>query len=469
MLPPPSLPISYASDFLAAQPRHHFWEAPHLAHLLAGFRREFLAEAAACTVGWRLPAYERYFASGDFLENVTNDGRGDPMTLAQKIVAAPIAALLPAAFIEWRYYAILTPEFHGILGVSLFNPKNQVESLTEGGLICILSGTLDGHAEHFCWQHVFPLSHVHFSGDKCEDAVAEHEGIRLEVRQHALNAAHVALGPVKGGAQSERKDVPTFSFHHTGLEDTALFPCLVEDLKRVPGAHWIVHNPSPVARVEGTLSLPAAMFRGWRTLAEGGMPNYASEGLLARAQALSESGRETHPAFCAPVSGSGYYEHSFGVNPMPLHGWDFLFAPDAENGTGLVMQTYLRSDAMRFIEVLWTEDGARKYTRFGKDDFSLEWSETVFHPQIRACVPLQRTITGKREGYTLSITNDIPEQLPFLRKKKFVVRHYFITEQMGTTHWVLKDKSGREVARSRPGGVLSGGEVAYPRVFTPGL
>jgi hypothetical protein len=354
--------------------------------------------------------------------------------------------------VEWRYYAILTPEFHGILGLSFFNPRSQLDSMAEGGLIAIFAGTVMGGAQALCWQHVFPLASLRFGGARLEVLEGHHEGITLRVHQSALNAAHVELsGP---GA-------PEISFTHVGLSDAALEPFVVEDLKRVPGAHWIVHCPSPVAEVRGHFRLPAKLLATLGSRSERSYPNFADDGLVAR----GERGMDLEATF----QGSGYYEHSFGMNPLFLHGWDFMFAPDFANGAGLVMQTYLRSDAMRFIEVIWTESGVRKYTRFGKGDFSLSWSDSEYHPDIRARIPRERRITGARGGYTLDIVNRVDEQIPFLRRRKFLVRHFFISEEVGMTSWILRDAMGHVVACSRDEGVLSGGEVAYPRVYTPSL
>jgi hypothetical protein len=444
---------SYVSDIFAPaqETTRGHWGRPSLSNLIAGFRREYLAEASECTVGWRLPSYLSWFEKGDFLENVDTLGRGGPQNAAQRLVSGAVKSLLPASFVEWRYYAILTPEFHGILGLSFFNPKAQLDSIAEGGLIAIFAGNVQGGKEAFCWQHLFPLTSLRFGGEKCETLEGHHQGVTLKVHQYAVNAARVELcGNL----------APEVTFEHVGLPDAALFPFVVEDLKRVPGAHWIVHCPSPVAEAKGHFRMSTDVLASLGARSAVSYPNFASDGLKMAASA----GQGIEASF----HGSGYYEHSFGMNPLPLHGWDFMFAPDFEKGAGLVMQTYLRSDDMHFIEVLWTENGVRKYTRFGKGDFKLDWVRSAWHPDIRAKVPMERHIVGSRGGYTLEIFNHINDQLPFLRQRKLIVRHFFISEETGRTSWVLRNAAGKEVASSRPAGVLSGGEVAYPRIFTPG-
>lgn len=444
----------YVSDIFSHT--HHatreHWGRPRLSHFIASFRREYLAEASACHVGWRLPQYLEWFKHGDFLENVDSAGRGTPQNALQRVVSGATKALLPSCFIEWRYYAILTPEFHGILGLSFFNPKGQFESVAEGGLIAIFAGNVRHGKDALCWQHVFPLESLRFGGEKCDTLEGQHNGITLKVHQCARNAARVELGGI---------GVPDLNFEHVGLHEAALFPFVAEDLKRVPGAHWIVHCPSPVAKAKGHFRVSANVMTSLGARSACTYPNFASDGLLAAAQ----KGQGLEASF----EGSGYYEHSFGLNPLPLHGWDFMFAPDYESGSGLVMQTYLRSNDMHFIEVIWTENGVRKYTRFRKGDFNLDWAHTVWHPDIHAKVPMERHIVGSRGGYTLEIFNHVDDQLPFLRRRKLLVRHFFISEETGRTRWVLRNAQGEVVAGSRPEGVLSGGEVAHPRVFTPTL
>jgi hypothetical protein len=445
MVPPSS---AYVSDVLSGSrvsssptqlsSNRGFWD------VTPGFRDDLLKIAAQAHSGWRWPQYQEWFQNGQVLETAASKSLWSP-------VLKSVEALLPAAFIEWRYFAILTPGFHGIVGLALFNPQQKVSRLAEGGMLCLVAGTLKGESEHFCWHHLFPTQTLHFSGPGHTQLEAHWEGCHLTVNQISACEAEVSIA----GSQA-----PHVRFHHKGLAGASLHPFLAEDLKRVPGSHWIVHNPSPIAHVQGHIKIPAHVIAATGLQEQGHYPNFSSAGLHTWAE-------KKHRHFEQDISGSGYYEHSFGCNPMPLNGWDFLFIPDHQREQGIVMQTYARSQQLRFIEVLWTEKGERKYTRFSDEEFSLNWKEKELHPHIGADVPRHRTIKGKKGGYTLEIENTISHQLPFLRRKKLIVRHFFISEEIGRSTWSLKNAQGTEVAGSGPAGCLSGGEVAYPRIYWP--
>lgn len=163
--------------------------------------------------------------------------------------------------------------------------------------------------------------------------------------------------------------------------------------------------------------------------------------------------------------GNGYYEHSFGLNPLPLHGWDFLFVPDAQRQQGIVLQTYQRSQTLRYLEVLWHDGAEQRYTRFSADQLHLVWEDTYLDPHIHVRLPRKRVIVAHKPGLQLELENTILHQIPFLRPATPAVRHFFISEQIGVTNWRLMDDAGKLLVavRDQP----SGGEIAHGRLWPP--
>ena len=424
-----------------------------------GIHRDLLHKSMEASPGWRYPLYDQWFAKSSYLQQIDSQGQGRELSGLQKFVTQPLLPYLPATYIEWRYYSIISTQFQGIVGVSLFNPKNKFSRWAEGGLLVLVAGVLDSPAnveqlradaqnnnlKEVCWQKLFPTSCLKFSGPENQHLVALHEGIELSIQQIDIHISHVTL---KG------EGAPMIDLVHTGLEKTSIFPAPAEDLKRVPGAHWIVHNPSPIASVDGSIHFSQKLVQNMPVQGLRNYPAFVSRQLQTT---IAKSGH-----LAQFQKANGYYEHSFGMNPMPLHGWDFVFAPDAANKAGLVMQTYQKSQEICFVEVFWKEQGEQKYTRFNHQEFSLKWAKSAWCEDIRATLPKVRTIHGHKSGYTLEVKNEVITQLPFLRRNTAVVRNFFISEEISVTSWSLKDAQGNVVASATQ--LPSGGETAFARL-----
>jgi hypothetical protein len=426
---------------------------------LPGVNPAFAATVLEPSAAWRFPAYARAFFSRD----TETSGQADPPLLTARWLNRTLKPLLPATYVEWRYFSIISPAFHGIVGLALFNPFQRFEQIAESGLLFILAGAFDvpptadalhaqaarGALRHICWMHLFPTASLSLVGPDETTLRALHDGVRLDVGQLAPNHGTVHLSSESGLA---------LSLSHTGLEGTAIEPCFADDLRRVAGAHWIVYNPSPIARTSGEIAMTRQFVRDLVPGQQSRWPSHASAALAGD-----------------PVAGSidvhwqdanGYYEHSFGLNPLLLHGWDFLFVPNAERRQGLVLQTYLRSEVLRYIEVFWNEAGSQRYTRFTADQMRLEWHAAAPDPDIGVVLPGKRTLSARKPGLRLEVENTLPYQIPFLRPEKLAVRHFFISEQIGFCSWRLSDDSGRVLAEEHE--QPAGGEVAHLRLNVPG-
>ncbi|MEY4065681.1 MAG: hypothetical protein RIR26_1889, partial [Pseudomonadota bacterium] len=157
---------------------------------------QFLAEVCSESMAWRWPAYQTWLAREDFTTAQSHKSSGGSAASAPLWWNA-VPSLLwqryrSAAFIEWRYFSIISPEFHGICGFSLFNPEHHFPQFAEGGLIAIVAGALQGavdrlsrEAQHrageeiervqeFCFMHVFPMESVIFHGSERQHVRASH-------------------------------------------------------------------------------------------------------------------------------------------------------------------------------------------------------------------------------------------------------------------------------------------------------
>lgn len=438
-----------------------------------------IAPALSPVAAWRFPTYARALLRQTHRIEFARPGA--PLLLADAAattglqhcdpLSLPLASLAPwlaATFVEWRYFSIIAPAFHGIVGMALFNPFNHCEQIAEGGLLCIVAGVLgaprqsarlaevvaSGHLQRLCWMHIFPTDCLSFGGPDLEEASAAPEqtgatlqaaygGVRLAVEQQTPQHTRIDLTSETG---------LTVALTHTGLEGTALAPVFAEDLGRTPAAHWIVANPSPIARTTGTIHLAPAFLASSQQPAT--VPAIVSPALAAAAGAEGFSARWE--------DANGYYEHSFGLNPLLLHGWDFLFVPDAAQRQGLVLQTYRRSRALRYLEVFWQQGGEQCYTRFTADELRLVWEDVGRDPAIGVRLPGRRIIEARKPGLRLEVENTIPYQVPLLRTERMLVRHFFISEQIGFCSWRLTDDAGHTLAEAHE--QPAGGEVAHARL-----
>lgn len=410
----------------------------------------FERRMAESSVAWVFPAYRQAILSKTLL----NSGRWVfPQSVAQ--------LLIPGSFIEWRYFAVLSPSFHGIVGAALFNPFGLFGRLGESGLLLILAGVFEapesvaafqearqqGTLQELCWMHMFPTETLHFSQEHTV-LEATHEGIALHMEQETPNQGLVRFSTPDGIRVNLRQ---------AGVAGTQIAPCFADDMQRVPAAHWIVHTASPVAHISGEIDFARGSLSHVPPRNAPRYPDFVSSPLARKV----EQQRTT----VVLENDSGYYEHSYGINPLPLHGWDFMFVPDAAVGQSLVLQTYLRSTTLRFVEVVWRggkEGDKLCYTRFGAETLSLRWQRSTVHPEIKATVPLKRTLNAHNANFYLEVENTIAHHIPFLRPRSLVVRNFFMGEELSFTTWRLRDASGRvltEAADQR-----SGGEIAYPRL-----
>jgi hypothetical protein len=417
----------------------------------ASINPDFLTPVLAASEAWRFPAYARAFL-----------GRGKPL-LAPPRAERLLRPWLPASYVEWRYYSVLAAGFHGIVGLALFNPFNRFARLAESGLLLIVAGVLDAPRSaaevrdlreqeglrQLCWMHLFPTARLEFTTEGVEVLRAEHEGVELRARNYTTQYGSVAL---------RAEHALALVLEHRGLEGTEIAPCYADDLGDLPGEHWIVYNPSPIAEATGELRLAPHFLQRLDDAGQAGtFPNFVSPS-LRREVARAGYAARWHKA-------SGYYEHSFGVRPLPLNGWDFLFVPDAERRQGLVLQTYRNSRVLRYVEVFWQQDGQPRYTRFTADELHLDWPLSFADPDTGTTLPARRTLTARRPGLRLEVTNDIPHHIPFLRPARLAVRHFFISEQIGFCSWRLSDEAGRVLAEAHD--QPAGGEVAHARLRVP--
>jgi hypothetical protein len=382
-----------------------------------------------------------------------------------------LGPLQTASFIEWRYYAVLSQTFHGIVGLALVNPEARFRFAAESGLLLMVAGVLD-RAEPpatsaamaprlpdpspaaLCWMHLFP-------GDACIFDDPSPGSLKAGDADCCVAVTHD--GPAAAEIQVEANAGLHLQLSHLGLTGTALPATASRDFSGPFGGGWVgdrwtVDCPSPVATTSGRLHLDEGLVV---PLAEGpgATPSYATPALRA---ALAR-GRSQWSWQAA----AGYYEHSWGVRPLPLHGWDFLFAPDVETASAVVLQTYRGSRSLRYLDVCWRQGGAQRQRRFGAEALALEWTGSIDDPVLGVRRPLARRIEAAADGLRLVVENRVLHGLPLLRRGRLPVRHFFIYEEIGIADWTLTTTAGEVLAAARD--QPCGGELAHFRRRAPRL
>jgi hypothetical protein len=266
-----------------------------------------------------------------------------------------------------------------------------------------------------------------------------HEGVRFELINSHDGKSEVTISGDQG---------PSLHLQVEPVDNAGLPPVTGRDVSRFPGAHWTVHNVAPMARTSGIVSFGNDLLS--RLPTKIGAPT----GFVSCRESFSQP---------LSLEGAGYYEHSFGVNPMPFHGWDFCFVPNPFEGNSLVMQTYRNSKKLKYVDVHWTESGKIRHMHFDAASIDVVWQKSVRSSDMKVIVPEERLIKATSNGYTLEVKNSVSRRIPFLRQEKFFVRHYYISEEIGKTSWTLRAPGGAVLCDvvDRP----SGGETAARRVF----
>ncbi|MFP4321867.1 MAG: hypothetical protein ACLFTK_05380 [Anaerolineales bacterium] len=413
----------------------------------------FIQPTLGCTNEWRFPHYDSALR-----QKLSVDGAQPIPLIAERAWQRTFTPLLGATYIEWRYYSIISASFHGILGVAFVNPYNRVPFIAEEGMLVILAGMVDAprdgtglgatiqanqHAE-LCYMHLFPTAACTFEGHTFH---GEYQGVTLHMEQPTTQQAEINLTNPDG------LDV---ALTLNGLPGFEIPPHYADDLRRVPGAHWTVYCPAPVATTSGRIQASSHFLRGLRHKPD---PN--------RANRISDTLYHSGDLDITWQDASGYYEHSFGLNPLPLHGWDFLFVTDAAHKRGIVMQTYPRSESLRYIETCWWSDEGPQYVRFTADQMDMHWVENYTDPEVGVPLPTHRRIQARGQGLRLEVDNFVTHQIAFLRAHKLAVRHFFISEQIGFCDWRLTTEGGEVLAEVV--GQPCGGEVAHFRARAPRL
>ena len=431
------------------------------------FDDHFLAEIKSPLLSWRWPSYSSWFEKGHYAESQKQtDSTGESPLWWSIVPKTVLNRYSCAAFIEWRYFAILSPDFHGICGFSLFNPQHHFPQFSEGGLIVIIAGALDRAVEkvrnnrfyrvgeeldclqEICFMHVFPMESVIFYGEERQNVSARHNGIEVRIEMLDLQTAKVQI-EMEGGLSVELE-------HKAFSGSPKLNPVAATDFRTIPGAHWTIFNPSPIAQVNGSIKIRPGLLELCERAPNSYNPNFISPLLADR---LSNGYVKVDVTDAA-----GYYEHSYGMNPMPVHGWDFLFAPCLKKKAGIVLQTYRGSEKSSYLEVVWQQEDLNwKTLHIPQSECQTEWAESSWNPALRVHVPRKRLIRAQADGYSVEIENKIFGEIPFIRAHSPVVRHFFISEEVSQTTWRVLDSSGKTVVEVVD--ALSGGETARGRWF----
>lgn len=397
---------------------------------IANFIRE---RAQSKENGWKWPHYLDSFSDRSIKQCwlARDENNSKRKGVLRALLSDSLCKRLSAAYIEWKYYSVLSDAFHGIIGFSLYNPEVKFSRIAEGGMLCVIAGETRTRekilnrritaAEQFVWMKLFPLSSL--QGLKDNVIKAEHGQAKLSLEDAPeRNNGRIEL--------SEGDDIHVVAEFHGPAHGPA--PLIGGGMNPLPGGHWIVNNRMPCGMTTGTLSVNKSVTKGTSVNSEW-------------------------------INAPAYFEHSYGLNPLPWQGWDFFFAPLVDMRGGAVLQSYRNCQALKQLDVTWTStaDGALQATAFNGAELSIEWSQREYDQNLAAWIPRQRILRGKNARYEITLTNTIELTLPFLRPQTAAVRCFFIGEQMGSASWTLKNLKGEVIEEQTD--IRAGGEVAYAR------
>lgn len=420
---------------------------------------------------WKWPLYERALSSGKLFSNA-----GTLLGGRANLCRRELREIATAAYIEWKYFSVLSPSFHGIVGFSLFNPKERFSHLAEGGMLVIVAGEVPPAVpgsvrhHHFVWMHLFASADVNFSE---QESRAQDKSAVFHLRTDGV--AECVSVSSNEGLDLHCKVGPA------GVDPTwKTRPLLGTDVNGFPSGHWVVNNTIPVGNSSGRLSLSADLIGKlssggehepssfWSPCREvhGADDRLATQGQTGKrrkrcavggpAEALAELDTAWNAA-------PAYFEHSWGLHPLPAQGWDFFFAPLPDGAGGAVLQSYKNSREMTRLDIWWKDQDTlqTRSTSFVSGQLSIDWCDPSFDRQMGAWLPAGRVLTGANERYRIVLSNPVRHTLPFLRPQTAAVRCFFIGEQIGSAHWSLHTLDGALVTEGRA--ERAGGEVAYAR------
>ena len=380
---------------------------------------------------WRWPHYKRLMSQclGSSNLPLTDDVVGWPPGVPAVRLGKAWSALTQASFIEWKYYAFLNPSFHGIVGLSLYNPDQRFSRLAEGGLLVVVAGQAgDNHPHPFVVMRLLPTAAL--EGLDGAQLRARHKGLDLDLFDDTREERSTIRLEIAG----ELSLLATVSNTSPPLD-----PLVARSKSPLPLGHWVVHNRVPAGRSSGSLQMTPA----------------------------SSTGR---PAITARwEESSAYFEHSWGLHPLPWQGWDFMFAagkasqPDETPEAWAALQSYKDMPDLKRLDLGWTDasTAAQHASSFRCDELNITWPEQDYDVPLAAWVPRRRVLSGRNQDYQVRLENIIDTTLRFLRPETFAVRCFFIAEQLGRVRWTLTSHSGQLVAQSP--WMRAGGEVAYAR------
>lgn len=387
-----------------------------------------IASSDTRTSWWRWPGYARLLAAcrnGPKLPSVY-DTLGWPKELELRRLGGLSSALALAGFIEWKYFAVLSPSFHGIIGLSLYNPDARFPHLAEGGLLLVVAGTIGGDTPApFVDMHLLPTATLQgLEGPRLQ---ARHGDVSLDVLDDAARQRSSLVVTVADRLRVEA------NFSGAALQTE---PYVAASTCPLALSHWIVHNRMPCASTDGCISVARSITHAQHD----------------RTESWSNS--------------AAYFEHAWGLHPLPWQGWDFMFAPGDPNLAArpwAVLQSYRNMSTLTRLDLGWLDGstGHAVSSVFKASELDIKWGEEEYDVPLAAWIPKRRVLVGRNASHTVRLENSIDTTLRFLRPQTPAVRCFFIGEQLGSASWSVYDHQGQPVMTS--GTIRAGGEIAYAR------
>jgi hypothetical protein len=329
---------------------------------------------------------------------------------------------------EWEYFQIHSPEFNGVVGYVLQNPRQRKGLFSwfiPTGMGVAFSGKFEGSAAFSHYGNI-PFRDLTWNSEGKGFSGYTETSKPKETLQASMELQEDKFAILQGEGFGYRWNlrlvpdttVPAFAV----ATDTHMIP-------RVGGQNWTVSAKWPKASATGEVT-------------------HLSTG-------------ET-----TSVNGKAYRENSWGRYAMPFDGWDFLVFNETDpDGVAFVLQTYHHSKQLDFLDVSFVDQGVRKAIKVDTSENQLNWkhSSWVWDPRSHQCVPLDWELSAVNQDYVFDAKGSMPleAQAPFLSNETLGTRIFFIQEQYPLIQGTIKSKSTGAILVSFEG--QGGGEFAVRR------
>lgn len=343
---------------------------------------------------------------------------------------------LDAISFEWDYFMIHSPNFNGVVGYVLANPRHKAApldwALLPGGNNVAIVAELPGQKPVANYVNM-GFDNTNINGTLRAMTASRPDGQYIDYR--ALPGG----GPGGVDALHLRGRTPDFEWDLTVTQDLAdrdWQRSLTGGFTTAFGSDIGVVSPEEFWNVD--MVWPRTNVSGWVKV-------------LKTGQVIN-------------VNGKGYRENSWGRYLMAVDGWDFMvFGEDSQDGVIGAFQTYHKSKSMDNLDVSFYDQGQLRTVRFETIHGELGWDhpDWKWDGEARSCVPNDTRIRAANADYRVDLAVSVgSRQRPMLSNQTVGTSIFFIQEHFPTVTGTIRRADGTVVKTFT---ARAGGEFARTR------